>query len=133
MVAKKEIQVVAGVFISGRKISLFKRSQNESWAGFWEFPGGKIEELESPTQALVRELKEELAVDAKPIYDFGWNTHEYEHVIVHLNLHLVEAQSLDFTLVDHSEWSFFSFEEIKGLNLSAADVPFLDRISSRLR
>ena len=53
------IRVVAGIAVSGRKLFIARRSPNKSLAGFWEFPGGKVETGESDEQALVREIKEE--------------------------------------------------------------------------
>jgi mutator protein MutT len=54
--------VVAGVFVSGGKLLLAQRSLAGNLPGLWEFPGGKVEEEESPEDALVREWREEMAV-----------------------------------------------------------------------
>jgi 8-oxo-dGTP diphosphatase len=45
------------------RVLLAQRPEGKSMAGLWEFPGGKVEPLESPETALIRELKEELAID----------------------------------------------------------------------
>ena len=60
----KRIEVVASIIKSGEKIFATERGYGE-FKGFWEFPGGKIEANETREQALVRELKEELAVEIK--------------------------------------------------------------------
>ena len=58
----KTIEVVAGVIRDGEKFFATQRGYGEFKDG-WEFPGGKLEPGETPEEALVRELKEELGVD----------------------------------------------------------------------
>lgn len=59
-------QVVAGILERDGKILICRRRADQPHALKWEFPGGKIEAGESPDDALVRELREELGIDAKP-------------------------------------------------------------------
>jgi 8-oxo-dGTP diphosphatase len=61
----KQIHVVAGVIRDARgRILLARRTVGRDLAGLWEFPGGKVEPGESPEDALVRELREELGIEA---------------------------------------------------------------------
>ena len=62
--APKVKRVVAGIFVRGGEILCCQRPASDPFPFKWEFPGGKIEPNESPEQALVRELEEELAVRA---------------------------------------------------------------------
>ncbi len=60
----KVVSVVAGVVMHSGKILIGQRKRND-WHGLkWEFPGGKIEQGEEPEQALARELREELGIEA---------------------------------------------------------------------
>ncbi|HOZ25570.1 MAG TPA: NUDIX domain-containing protein, partial [Thermomonas sp.] len=61
----KQIHVVAGVLRNTHgHVLLARRTEGRDLAGLWEFPGGKVEAGESPEVALVRELREELGIEA---------------------------------------------------------------------
>lgn len=59
--------VVAGAVYDGGRLLAARRSAPPELAGRWELPGGKVEPGESPEQALVRELREELGVEVEPL------------------------------------------------------------------
>ena len=83
----KRIEVVAGIIKSGEKIFATERGYGE-FKGFWEFPGGKIEANETREQALVRELKEELAVEIK--VEKFLCTINYDYPSFHLTIQLLQ-------------------------------------------
>jgi mutator protein MutT len=59
------MQVVAAVIFDGPKVLLTRRGPGRAHAGFWEFPGGKVEPGETHQEALAREIFEELALEIK--------------------------------------------------------------------
>ncbi len=80
MKSKPQYVVVAGViWRKDGKILISKRMDNDSHSGCWEFPGGKIEEGESPSEAIKREIKEELDIDIEVGQEFARIYHEYEN------------------------------------------------------
>ncbi len=72
---------------------LAQRPPDKIWAGYWEFPGGKIEPGESPYHALVRELREELGIEVRTAYPWLTRVYTYPHAMVRLNFFRVTAWS----------------------------------------
>jgi len=64
---------------------LAQRPSGKIWAGYWEFPGGKIEPGETPFHALVRELREELGIEVETAYPWITRVFAYPHATVRLN------------------------------------------------
>lgn len=74
---------------------LAQRPAGKVYAGWWEFPGGKIEAGEAPEHALARELHEELGVDVRTAYPWITRVHAYEHATVRLHFFRVTEWSGD--------------------------------------
>lgn len=74
MSAPGTLLVVAGVFVRGGRLLLARRPAGRPWAGLWEFPGGKVEEGETPEDALVREWREEMDVTPVGLAPFHFST-----------------------------------------------------------
>ena len=72
---------------------LAQRPSDKIWAGYWEFPGGKIEPGETPHHALVRELREELGITVTTAYPWLTRVYTYPHATVRLNFFRVTAWS----------------------------------------
>ena len=73
------VAAVALVDVDGR-VLLAKRPEGKAMSGLWEFPGGKVQDGETPEQAVVRELMEELGVDTRQscLAPIGFASHAYE-------------------------------------------------------
>ena len=92
-VAAAVIQRPDGSFLLGR------RAPGTFYPGYWEFPGGKVEPGETPRQALVRELAEELGIQVLTAYPWLRREHVYEHA--HVRLHFFRVTAWRGELVDH--------------------------------
>jgi 8-oxo-dGTP diphosphatase len=86
-VAAAVLQKPDGTFL------LAQRPPDKIWAGYWEFPGGKIESGETPLHALVRELREELGIEVQAAYPWLTRVYAYPHATVRLNFFRVTAWS----------------------------------------
>ncbi len=78
----KILTVVACALVDAdHRVLIAQRPEGKSLAGLWEFPGGKIEEGESPEDALIRELREELGIETKTacLAPLSFASHSYEN------------------------------------------------------
>lgn len=80
------VEVAAGILLQPDGQVLFtSRPVGKPYAGYWEFPGGKLESGESVSEALARELHEELGIQVTHILPWRVSQHDYEHARVRLN------------------------------------------------
>jgi 8-oxo-dGTP diphosphatase len=82
---------VAVIVREDGRVLLGRRPEGKPWAGWWEFPGGKIEDGESPYHALQRELHEELGIEAETAYPWLTRTFAYPERTVKLRFFTVSA------------------------------------------
>jgi 8-oxo-dGTP diphosphatase len=88
----KIVDVAAAVLMrNDGAVLLASRPEGKGWAGWWEFPGGKIEMGESPIQALRRELHEELGIEVNTAYPWLVRTFDYPEKTVKLHFFIVRA------------------------------------------
>ncbi len=85
------IRVVAGIITREGRFLAAQRPAGKNRAGFWEFPGGKIEEGEDPPAALRRELREELGIELLRVRPHQIIEHRYPDRFVRLYFFLVQA------------------------------------------
>lgn len=90
------VHVAAAVLIrDDGRVLLASRPEGKAWAGWWEFPGGKIEAGESPAEALSRELDEELGIQVKNAYPWLVRTFDYPEKTVKLHFFIVRVWAGD--------------------------------------
>lgn len=107
------VNVAAGILCNGQQILLTSRPLSKSYAGYWEFPGGKIEPGENKVEALIRELDEELGV--KVVADnckfFTTLLQEYDDKKVNLEIILVDKWDGELTACENQELYFHTLGE----------------------
>lgn len=125
---QKHIQVAAAVIRQGPFFLAAQRPPDGPYGGQWEFPGGKLEAGESPEQALVRELKEELNIaplDFRHAFDLDYVYPEFK---VTLHVFVVTAYSGHLAALDDQTLAWLLPAEGSRLPFLAADVPIVDQL-----
>lgn len=122
--------MVAAVIVRGGLILAAKRGPQMSLSGFWEFPGGKIENGESPKAALLRELKEELLCDAEIGTHIDTTAYEYDFAIVNLATYYAKIISGDPVLTEHEEVRWLAPGKLLEIEWAPADIPAVRKIMS---
>lgn len=125
---KKRINVVGAVLTQGTKVLAAQRGEGMSLAGMWEFPGGKIEQGETPQEALRRELQEELLCTADIGRKVETTEHEYDFGIVTLTTYYGTIVDKEPTLTEHSEVRWVDAKDLGSLTWAPADIPAVDRV-----
>ena len=126
----QSLVVVAAVIEQQGRILVCQRKRGSRHALKWEFPGGKVEPGEEPRAALVRELREELAIDAR----IGKEMVRYEHSypgrdpILLIFFHVTDFAGVPANVVFEAfEWT--AYAELSGYDFLDGDVDFVRRLA----
>lgn len=130
--AKPEIVVAAGILqdAAGRAL-IAQRPDGAHQSGWWEFPGGKVDDAETLLEGLARELREEIGIEVRAAEPLICYRHEYPERVVRLHVWCVteyagvprghEGQALRWEAVD----------ELMDVGLLPADRPIVDALLAR--
>ena len=119
------IDVVAAVVMRNGKYMIARRAPGKHLAGYWEFPGGKIEEGESPEDSLQREIDEEFGVYAQVGAYLGENVHGYGDKTVRLMAYEATVEQDIHQSTDHDQIEWVELNQMDDYPLAPADVPLL--------
>ena len=127
----KTIEVVAAIIRKGDKIFATQRGYGDFKDG-WEFPGGKMETGETPEEALVREIKEELSTDIR--VDKFLYTVDYDYPQFHLTMHCYMCSLLNeaLHLNEHEAARWLTADTLHSVNWLPADDLLLPLIGKEL-
>ena len=127
----KRIEVVAAIIMRGKEVFATQRGYGQ-WQGWWEFPGGKMEEGESPQEALRREIREEL--DAKIEVGDLLETLEWDYPEFHLTMHCFFSTLLSESvhLNEHEDAAWLTKETLCTVKWLPADEGLIKRLQATL-
>ena len=108
---------------------LAQRPADKIWAGYWEFPGGKIEHGETPYHALVRELHEELGITVTIAYPWLTRVFAYPHTTVRLNFFRVTVWNGNMHPHEGQEFSWQRMPDVAVAPILPANAPILRALS----
>ncbi|MAT35656.1 MAG: 8-oxo-dGTP diphosphatase MutT [Ponticaulis sp.] len=131
MTDRKILYVAAGILMrADGHLLVAQRPEGKSMAGLWELPGGKIEAGETPEEALVRELREELAVDIYPssLTPLNFASHAYESFHLVMPVFLTRDWRGEPTSQEGQNLKFVSPSELMELDAPEADIPLFSFI-----
>ena len=127
----KRIKVVGAVLVHDGRVFAAKRGPGKSMAGYWEFPGGKVEAAETPEKALARELREELKIDVTVGEFIVTATHEAGTAVIELSTYLCTIIEGVPVLTEHEEFRWLPVSELSDVEWAPADIPTVELLRER--
>ncbi|MGT2802748.1 (deoxy)nucleoside triphosphate pyrophosphohydrolase [Streptococcus henryi] len=129
--SKKVINVVAAAIEKDGLIFCAQRPEGKSLAGFWEFPDGKLEEGETPEEALIREIKEEFDSEVEIVSYLNEASYEYDFGIVTMKTYLSKLISGDLELLEHQDSKWLPVDRLMELNWAPVDIPAVECLQKK--
>ena len=131
----KTIHVAAAVICDSmqdkKKIFATARGYGE-FKGLWEFPGGKVEAGETPKEALIREIREELDTEIKVGKEIGIVEYDYPSFHLSMNCYWCEVIQGNLTLKEAQDARWLSRDELESVQWLPADLTILERIREEM-
>lgn len=121
-----QVPVTCAVIFEDQKVLCALRSARMPQPGFWEFPGGKVEDNESFLECLLREIKEELTIDIEILWPLSPVVYSYtEDKVVKLFPFVCSWTVQEISLLEHQKIRWVGKEELLHLNWAPADLPIV--------
>ena len=128
------VRVSAAVFRFGSSVLGFRRAPERQAAGYWEFPGGKIEKNETPAQALEREIREELGVEIEAKTQLLTSATPFGKNLIEISFFeaLLPSETADgLRSSDHDQIRWIDLSEIRRFRWAPPDWPMVERLIGR--
>jgi 8-oxo-dGTP diphosphatase len=131
----KLLLVAAAALIDAdKRVLIGQRPEGKQLAGLWEFPGGKLNPGERPEDALVRELREELTIDACPscLQPFAFASHAYEEFHLLMPLYLCRRWDGFVTPAEGQAIKWVRVRDLRKFPMPPADAPLIPPLEALL-
>ena len=124
----RQIRVVGAVILRDGLVLCAQRGPAGALPGLWEFPGGKIEDGESPETALKREINEELRCEVQVESEITTTSHEYDFGVVTLTTFYCTLISGTPQATEHADIAWLSPQDLSSVEWAPADIPTVECI-----
>ena len=127
----KIIHVVAAAIEKDGEIFCAQRPENKSLGGLWEFPGGKLEPGDTPEEALVREIQEELNSTIEILSYINEASYDYDFGTVIMKTYHAKLISGNLELLEHQNSTWLAPQDLKTLDWAPVDRPAVELLSKK--
>ncbi len=127
----KIVKVAAAILEKEGKFLITRRHRHSHLGHLWEFPGGKLEVGETPQDCIIRECKEEIGLEIRPLHLYREVEHCYPEVSVHLYFFICQIISGKAKALDCAGIAWASPEELKNYEFPDADLQLIEDLSRK--
>lgn len=125
--------VVAVIVNAEKKILITQRSSKQLYSGYWEFPGGKIENQETPWQALVREVKEEVNLDVQSGIYLGNVLYQFKDKSLNLKIYYINQYRGEAVCCESQMGlSWIKYENLNSYQFPEANQLIIDLLEEKI-
>ena len=127
----KLLLVVAAALVDvDNRVLIAQRPEGKQLAGLWEFPGGKVDPGERPEEALIRELREELAIEVKPacLAPLAFASHAYDEFHLLMPLYICRRWDGFVTSREGQALKWVRPRELRAWPMPPADEPLIPHL-----
>lgn len=131
----KIVLVVAAALLDGEgRVLLAQRPEGKEMAGLWEFPGGKLEPLETPEAAIIRELHEELGIDVSEacLAPYTFASHGYDNFHLLMPLYVCRKWKGEVTPREGQQIAWVRANKLRSYPMPPADEPLISLLQDLL-
>ncbi|MBY6187788.1 8-oxo-dGTP diphosphatase MutT [Marinobacter hydrocarbonoclasticus] len=122
------VQVAIGIVVINGNVLVAQRHKTQHQGGLWEFPGGKVEQEETPEQALIRECQEEVGLTPRNPTLFERINHDYGDRQVQLHVFLVTEADGEACGREGNPIRWCPLSELSALPMPAANAPLIQKL-----
>ncbi len=119
------IKVICAIIKKNDSVLVVQRSETMNLPLVWEFPGGKLEQMESERECIIREIKEELNLDIEPLVRLESHIFHYTTLSIELIPYIARTTGGEIKLTEHRDFLYLSVDELINLNWAEADIPIV--------
>ena len=125
-------KVIAGLIVNEGKILIAQRAKKDALYGKWEFPGGKVEIGETDHECLIRELNEELGIDATVGTYFMSSFFEHKGSPYEMRTYYVTSFGGTILLLDHLAVKWVEPAELINFDMPDPDIPIVNALLNNI-
>lgn len=126
---KPYLSVVCAIILKNNQVLAVKRSETQRLAGYWEFPGGKVEFEETEKNAIIREIEEELSIGVVPIMTLTPVWWQGESELIQLIPIVCEFPEGEIVLQEHAEFRWLGIKDFPSMNWAPADISVVRQVA----
>ena len=122
------VEVTAAILFNDKKLLIAKRKSTDKLPNKWEFPGGKVEDGETPEYCLKREMEEEFEIDVSGGKFLGESVYHYDHGTIKLLAYRTYWKGGTISLKAHDDYQWVSLDQLQDYDFAPADIPFVEKL-----